>query len=76
MLDWHILCKSNIPDLPGVVARVGSKPNAQLIAAAPELLKACKEALKDLEYLKHYISRCHNATKDLQQAIAKAEGAI
>lgn len=45
MLDWHILCENNVPGHPGVVARVGFKPNAQLISVAPELLRTCKEIL-------------------------------
>jgi len=50
-----------------------AKANARLIAAAPELLGACKEALIDLEFLKDYIPRDSNSIKRLKQAIAKAE---
>jgi hypothetical protein len=72
MLDWHILCKSNVPNVPGVVARVGFEPNARLIASAPELLEACKEA----------IGRIADHDKDCplwllekwQRIVSKAEG--
>lgn len=47
--------------------------NARLIATAPELLGACKEALIDLEFLKDYIPRDSNSIKRLKQVIAKAE---
>ena len=50
-----------------------AKANARLIATAPELLGACKEALIDLEFLKDYIPRDSNSIKRLKQAIAKAE---
>ena len=89
MLDWHILCKSNVPGFPGVVARVGYKPNARLIAVAPELLEACKEAarlydhfsLSPLAAASKYGDNYEPPTqeeylemrKTLEQAIAKAE---
>jgi len=49
----------------------GDEANAHLIAAAPDLLEACKEALVRLE--------CHNhpdgrRLDNLRAAIAKAEG--
>lgn len=50
-----------------------AKANACLIATAPELLGACKEALIDLEFLKDYIPKDSNSIKRLKQAIAKAE---
>lgn len=45
--------------------------NADLIAAAPELLEACKEALIDLQFLKDYIPKHSNSIKRLKEAIAK-----
>lgn len=50
-----------------------NEANARLIATAPDLLEACKEALIDLEFLKDYIPRGSNSIKKLKQAIAKAE---
>ena len=50
-----------------------SNANAKLIAAAPELLEACKESLKDLKWLKHYIPRHRKIIAQLEQAIAKSE---
>ena len=47
-----------------------AEANAQLIASAPELLEACKEALK---YFDQIDFRGANA-RQLTKAIAKAEG--
>ena len=35
---WIVQCSTNVPDLPATVCEVGYKPNARLIAVAPELL--------------------------------------
>jgi hypothetical protein len=45
------------------------KDIAQLFAAAPELLEACKEALEFMEDIANY-----GRLEKLRQAIAKAEG--
>ena len=50
-----------------------SNANAKLIAVAPELLKACKEALKDLKFLKEYIPRHRKIIAQLERVIAKSE---
>ena len=44
--------------------------NAQLIASAPELLEACKKALRDFPDYYHY----NDVRKKIKQAITKAEG--
>ena len=44
--------------------------NVQLISAAPDLLEACKEAVK---YWKHETNIEHEAYGRLQKAIAQAE---
>ena len=52
--------------------------NARLIAAAPEMLEACKEARSILRYLKHnpmgynWNKSDDNALMSVEQAIAKA----
>lgn len=82
---WEAECK-DIYDIDGdFVARLyNTKPdeveaNAHLIAAAPELLAACKEAVLYLEAgisstRFAYQARC-NAVQLCRAAIAKAEGA-
>ena len=55
------------------IADTLTEADAHLIAAAPDLLKACKAACQDLEF------RGDNLTclyKDIRAAIAKAEGAV
>jgi len=73
-LCWEVTCKTNIPTMRGVIATVGCKPNARLIASAPELLEACKEALK---YIQGHndLEEYHTPKIEclLEQAIAKAE---
>ena len=39
----------------------------------PELLEACKEALKDLKFLKGYIPRHRKIIAQLERVIAKSE---
>lgn len=51
-----------------------NEANANLIAAAPELLEACRDALMVLEYLKDYIPRSSQVIKMLKSSISKAEG--
>lgn len=50
--------------------------HANLIASAPELLEALKEALMDLEQLKEADDNCqeHEIVKRCREVIAKAEG--
>ena len=48
--------------------------NAQLIAAAPELLEACKSACDYYEMLERATSVEHPVLSELRQAIAKAKG--
>jgi len=43
---FKIECKTDYPGVNGTVAMCGYKFNAQLIAAAPELLEACKYVVK------------------------------
>ena len=63
-------------------SRVGSfatvQANGHLIAAAPDLLAACKAALQELATIDHACSlgmmETNPAVKQLRAAIAKAEG--
>ena len=43
---FAIECYSNIPGVPGIIAKCGYRFNANLIAAAPDLLEALKELQK------------------------------
>lgn len=51
-----------------------AKANASLIAAAPDLLEACKEAIKELEDCLSAPSYDWDFYEKLRRAIAKAEG--
>ena len=53
---------------------VVAKANARLIAAAPDLLGACKEALKEFIYGGQTEQAKSITQKLLESAIAKAEG--
>lgn len=49
--------------------------NARLMAAAPELLEACKDALEFIDFLMHDSLVSDGETRNmLRAAIAKAEG--
>ncbi len=48
--------------------------NACLIAAAPDLLKACKTAMPILHWANCHGSRCDEAIAQVLTALAKAEG--
>jgi hypothetical protein len=50
--------------------------NARLIAAAPELLEACKAAVTQFEANADYAFSDREVIKAIQSAIAKAEGTI
>jgi hypothetical protein len=50
------------------------KANARLISAAPELLKACKEAMLFIDELKNHGIDHWTGESKLWQAINKAEG--
>lgn len=57
------------------IQREEVEANATLIAAAPELLDAAREALAFLEWAtKHANARCVHVAEPLRTAIAKAEG--
>jgi hypothetical protein len=55
-----------------------NEANAHLIASAPELLKACKEALRPIEENRQGKMICEGELDEvwdlIKQAIAKAEG--
>lgn len=71
---WVVECKTQIPDIWNDVATVGYKPNASLIAAAPDLLEACKYALNGLAEIREgHFTLAEGTIKKLQQAIAKME---
>lgn len=57
-----------------VVALVYSEDQAKLIAACPDLLKAAKEALRQLEYASKAVGIRYPARDKLERAIAKAGG--
>jgi len=50
-----------------------AEANAQLIAAAPELLEACKSALNNINGIQDYRKTAHTIKK-IQRAINLAEG--
>lgn len=68
---WIVECETNVPGHKGTVATVGYRLNAHLIAAAPELLEACKEALRIVN------EKQYSGSVDLFKAvISKAEGGL
>ncbi len=67
---WRIEAPSNVPELPCCIVDVSYRPNAHLIAAAPELLEA-------LELILGTTCRELFAIESLEKvyaAIAKAKG--
>lgn len=58
------------------IGRETAEANARLIASAPELLEACKEAILFLESLGNESEPdfCFDIYNKLEQAISKAEG--
>ena len=77
---WAVLCPTNFPKVMGVVCTVSYRPNALLIAAAPEMLEAL-EAFVDAN--RRYREVNPNGDRDpvddaadiARAAIAKANGA-
>ena len=68
---------------PGSISDNVSSANARLIAAAPDLLEACKEALKLIDIARKYFPKSiknsdkftlENTCATIGKAIAKAEG--
>ena len=88
---WIVTCTDKRLGCQNPLVEVGYKPNAHLIAAAPELLEACKEAarlydhfsLSPLAAASKYGDNYEPPTQEeylemrkiLEQAIAKAEEA-
>jgi hypothetical protein len=60
----------------GVPTKEQAEANACLIAAAPDLLEACKNALESVKYAQNNTGAdfMFNTSEILKQAIAKAEG--
>lgn len=81
-LVWVIMGPSQDPDLkvePVAILSSASKEDAQLIAAAPDLLAALKHFLREApavpnSFGKHQIDDYAGAVKMAVDAIAKAEG--
>ena len=67
---WVVTCTDKNLGCQNALVEVGYKPNAHLIASAPEVLEACKEAIEWMERRKG--DEIKIITKG-NQAIAKAE---
>ena len=67
-----IECNTNVPGIKGTVARAGYLPYARLMAAAPELLEACKEALGEFPPMILGLHPQNPTLLKLKRAIAKA----
>jgi len=67
--DSGVIAKTYIGPPPDKKTEEIWKDNARLIASAPELLEACKDALDKVNS-----GSFPNTIKRLEQAIAKAEG--
>ena len=67
---------SDAADKPWDISKGEQQANARLIAAAPELLQACREALADLEgYLAEWeTDPAMETVQELRAVIAKATG--
>ncbi len=68
------IAKIWLDDAPVPDYNAQQKANAQLIAAAPELLEALKEILADAEMIESFIEGGENYFTKAKNAIAKAEG--
>jgi hypothetical protein len=72
-----IICTMNDKLLPGFPMQQQQEANARLIAAAPDLLAACKAARIELAWLKtqiHWSGSLQAAFEKLQAAEAQAKG--
>ena len=70
---WLVEAPSNVPGMPAPICVIGYKPNAQLIAAAPELLAALASLLARCGELDQ--SATHDGLQNCQ-ALAQARAAI
>lgn len=71
-MRFVVECDTNIPQNKGTVALAGYKPNANLIAAAPDLLEACKSLVLYHKSLKNS-NVPDSVINTLHQVIKKAE---
>ena len=78
---FTIECQSDLPGVPGIAGRCGYKPNARLIATAPELLQVAVDCYESLKYSNE--SGCFEngsnrapvaIIRELGRLIQKAEG--
>lgn len=73
--NWVVGVDLKDPMKMDVVANLyANEADAHLIASAPDLYEACKEAENFFILMKAYIPAHGNTLKLLQEALAKAEG--
>jgi hypothetical protein len=83
-IDWQIVAEDieNTYLVATVSEDIGSyrsttdnegEANARLVAAAPDLLEACKESLPSLHWANCHGNRCDEQIVAIEAAIAKAE---
>lgn len=70
-----VLHGSNVSGAQSVYLTVANEADIRLIAASPDLLEACKEALEEFVPMITGLHPDNPALKKIQQAISKAEGA-
>ena len=68
---WGVIAQSEMPESLRLLHVDGSEANARLIAAAPELLEACRNAK---EVFDQWDGKPGKIEQRLDAAIAKAEG--